>query len=96
MALTKKEFIDLIAEKTSLSQVESSQFMKNMIEIIAKELKKGEHVKIHGFGTFTAKDKKSRIGRNPKTKEEYVISARKSISFKVSNSLRSIVAELDV
>lgn len=96
MALTKKEFIELISEKTLLSQTDSSHFMKNMIEIIAKELKKGENVKIHGFGTFIAKDKKSRIGRNPKTKEEYIISARKSISFKVSNSLKSIVAELDV
>ncbi len=96
MALTKKEIIELIVKKTSLSQNDASQFMKNMVDLIAKELNKGENVKIHGFGTFVPNHKKERIGRNPKTKEEFVITARTAVSFKASNSLREVVAELDV
>jgi nucleoid DNA-binding protein len=96
MTLTKKEIVDLIITKTALSPDDASKFMQNMIDLIAKDLSNGKHVKIHGFGSFTANHKKERIGRNPKTKEEFVITARKSISFKASNSLREMVAQLDV
>lgn len=51
---------------------------------IIMSLARGENVKISGFGTFVIRDKNQRLGRNPKTKQEYKICARKSISFKTS------------
>jgi len=66
-----------------------------LLESILKELggfiTKGDYVKIMGFGTFLVHNKKERIGRNPKTKVEAVISPRKSVSFRPSVNLREMV-----
>ena len=58
--------------------------VNDIIEIIIDGLQSDKKVKIHNFGTFKLNNKKSRIGRNPKTKEEYKISSRNVITFKAS------------
>ena len=62
-------------------------FVNDIIEIIIRGLKTDSKVKIHNFGTFKLNSKKSRIGRNPKTKVEYNISSRNVITFKASKIL---------
>ena len=61
--------------------------VNDIIEIIIEGFQTDKKVKIHNFGTFKLNNKKSRIGRNPKTKEEYNISSRNVITFKASKIL---------
>ena len=61
--------------------------VNDIIDIVISGLERDKKVKIHNFGTFTLNRKNSRIGRNPKTKEEYNISSRNVITFKASKIL---------
>ena len=61
--------------------------VNDIINIVISGLERDKKVKIHNFGTFTLNRKNSRIGRNPKTKEEYKISSRNVITFKASKIL---------
>ena len=61
--------------------------VNDIVDIIIEGLQSDKKVKIHNFGTFKMNNKKSRIGRNPKTKEEYKISSKNVISFKASKIL---------
>ena len=61
--------------------------VNDIIEIIIEGLQTDKKVKIHNFGTFKLNNKNSRIGRNPKTKEEFNISSRNVITFKASKLL---------
>ena len=61
--------------------------VNDIINIVISGLERDKKVKIHNFGTFTLNRKNSRIGRNPKTKEEYNISSRNVITFKASKIL---------
>ena len=63
------------------------EIVNDVIDIIIEGLIKDSKVKIHNFGTFKLNKKNSRIGRNPKTKEEYNISSRNVITFKASKIL---------
>ena len=85
--LTKSKIIDNLFTTVGLSKNESSKILEFLILKIIGSLKKGEEVKIANFGSFKLKDKKSRVGRNPKTMQEYNISARRVIRFKASNLL---------
>ena len=61
--------------------------VNEIIDIIIDGLKSDKKVKIHNFGTFKLNSKNSRIGRNPKTKQEYSISSRNVVTFKASKIL---------
>ena len=89
-------------QKSNISRDEIAEAMKNefgfnrklcldivndIIEIVINGLQSDKKVKIHNFGTFKLNNKRSRIGRNPKTKEEYNISSRNVITFKASKIL---------
>jgi integration host factor subunit alpha len=63
---------------------------------ISKSLIDGHDVKISSFGTFIVRNKKERIGRNPKTGEEVPITARQVVTFRSSNVLKSEVSDLSI
>ena len=65
--------------------------VNDIIDIIIEGLKSDNKVKIHNFGTFKLSNKRSRIGRNPKTKEEFNISSRNVITFKASKILLNFI-----
>ena len=69
----------------------SEDLLEDILDIIVKNLKKYKKLKISNFGTFSVKSKKSRMGRNPKTKEKKIISERKVILFKPSKELKKII-----
>ena len=73
----------------------SKKICENLLEdffsIILNELKNNKKVKISKFGTFILRHKKSRIGRNPKTLEKKIISARNVVLFKPSNELKKFI-----
>ena len=69
----------------------SSNLLDDTITILINNLKKNKKVKISNFGTFTLREKKSREGRNPKTKEKKIISQRKVILFKPSKVFKEYI-----
>lgn len=84
---TRQNLYDLTYRELGISKVYSSAFVDTLFNKIIYNLKFDKTVKIALFGTFSKKNKKSRIGRNPKTKEEKIISSRNVISFKPSKFL---------
>ena len=86
--LTKKEIVNSIYMQIGFSKVISENLLEDFFNLILEGLKKNEKVKIAKFGTFILRDKNSRIGRNPKTKEIKVISKRKVVLFKPSKELK--------
>ncbi len=86
--LTKEEIVNSIYMQIGYSKKISENLLEDFFEIIFNGLKNNNKVKIAKFGTFQVRFKKSRIGRNPKTKEKKIISERKVILFKPSKELK--------
>ena len=86
--LTKKEIINSIYMQLGYSKKLIENILEDVFEIILESLKEKGKVKISNFGTFILRNKKARVGRNPKTKEEAVISQRNVILFKPSKLLK--------
>ena len=86
--LTKKEIVNSIYMQIGYSKRISENLLEDFFDIIFQSLKNNNKVKISKFGTFEVRLKKSRIGRNPKTKEKKIISERKVILFKPSKELK--------
>ena len=79
--LTKKEIINSIYMQLGFSKKLIENILEDMFEILLSTLKDKGKVKISNFGTFILRYKKSRIGRNPKTKKEFIIKDRKVVTF---------------
>ena len=86
--LTKKEIINSLYMQIGYSKKISENLLEDFFDIIFYNLKKSNKVKIAKFGTFHVRFKKSRVGRNPKTKEKKIISERNVILFKPSNEFK--------
>ena len=84
--LKKIDIIKDLSIKTGYSSNYSKKVINELVDAILQIIKKG-NLNLKNIGSFKIISKKERIGRNPKTKKEYVISQRKSVSFKPSTSL---------
>ena len=91
--LTKKDLINMIYMKVGFSKQITENIVEEFFSIIVSNLSKKKNVKISKFGTFLIKSKNSRIGRNPKTKEEKEISKRDVVLFKPSKKFRKLLNE---
>ena len=80
--LTKQEIVNSIYMQIGYSKNVAENLLEDFFDIIFKNLKENKKIKIAKFGTFELRLKKSRIGRNPKTKENKIISERNVILFK--------------
>lgn len=89
--VTRADLAEALYLEIGLSRTDSSQLVESLIDHVSNALEKGEHVKLAGFGTFSLRDKKERIGRNPKTLEEVKITKRRVLVFKPSQVLRERV-----
>ena len=86
--LTRADLVELIYSEVGISKTEASEIVDQFFEEIITDLVDGNSVKLTSFGTFSVRHKKERIGRNPKTKEEAIIDARRVISFRASKELK--------
>ena len=75
--LTKKDLVNLIYMQIGFSKQISENLIDDFFQTIVENLKKKKLLKLSNFGTFSIRQKKSRVGRNPKTKEEKIISQKK-------------------
>ena len=89
--LTKKDIINSIYMQLGYSKKVSENILEDFINEIVNSIALNKKVKISNFGTFSLKRKKSRIGRNPKTKETKVISSRDVVLFKPSNEFKEFI-----
>ena len=89
--LTKKEIINSIYMQIGFSKKISENLLEDVFQTLLTNIISEGKVKIAKFGTFILRRKNQRIGRNPKTKEEKIISARNVILFKPSNDLKKYI-----
>ena len=88
---TRSTLSEAVFKNVGLSRNESANLVDSVFSEILVSLIKGDDVKISSFGTFIVRQKKERIGRNPKTGEEVPITARSVVTFRASNVLKSKV-----
>ena len=86
--LTRKYLFNKINKRIGFSKNMSAQLVDDFFEILSLEIIKSYKVKITSFGTFNVIHKKQRLGRNPKTKVDAIINARKVVTFKPSLKLK--------
>ena len=89
MALTKADFAGHLFDELSLNKREAKDMVELFFEEIKRTLEQGEAVKISGFGKFGLRDKVGRPGRNPKTREEIPITARRVVTFRAGQKLKA-------
>ena len=87
--LTRQDISEALYRDVGLSKHESALMLETVLEHISKALIDGEIVKLSSFGTFTSRQKRERIGRNPKTGVAATINARRVISFKPSKLMKA-------
>ena len=89
--LTKKELVNIIYMQVGFSKKMSEHLIDEFFSLITLNLKKEKKLKLTKFGTFFIRSKKSRIGRNPKTKEDKIISERNVVLFKPSKEFKEFI-----
>ena len=89
--LTKKDIVKSIYMQIGFPKRVIEEIIKDLIDLIIDGIKKDKKIKISNFGTFVLRKKKSRIGRNPKTKEKKLISERNVVLFKPSKDFIKFV-----
>ena len=89
--LTKKDLVNLIYMQIGFSKHVSENLIDDFFQTIIDNLSKERSLKLSNFGTFTIRQKQSRIGRNPKTKKETTITKRNVVLFKPSKTFKDFI-----
>ena len=89
--LTKKDLVNLVYMQLGFSKQISENLIEDFLSTIVSNIKSEKKLKLSKFGTFSIRQKKSRIGRNPKTKETKMISSREVVLFKPSKEFKDLV-----
>ena len=89
--LTKKDLVNSVYMQLGFSKQISENLIEDFLSTIVSNIKAEKKLKLSKFGTFTIRQKKSRIGRNPKTKETKMISSRDVVLFKPSKEFKDFV-----
>ena len=89
--LTKKDLVNLVYIQLGFSKQISENLIEDFFSTILKNIIEEKKLKISKFGTFSIRQKKSRIGRNPKTKETKMISSRQVVLFKPSKEFKELI-----
>ena len=89
--LTKKDLVNLVYMQIGFSKLISENLIDDFLSLITSNLIKEKKVKLSNFGTFFIRKKDKRIGRNPKTKEQKIISERLVVLFKPSKDFKELI-----
>ena len=92
--MVKADIVRSIELKLNLTNREASRLVDQIIDIIKDQLAEGDQVLISGFGQWKVREKNARIGRNPKSKEEYVIAPRRVVTFYSSGVWRRAISSI--
>ena len=89
--MNKADLIEQIAKRTSATKADTERLLDAFVDVVSKNIKKKDGVKLVGFGTFAVSNRKARVGRNPQTGEEIQIPARKVPVFRPGKELKDSV-----
>ena len=89
--LTKADLIEEVVKVTELNRKDSETIVETIFDGIIAALQKGEKIEIRGFGSFRTRERRGRVGRNPKTGEQVKVPAKKIPFFKPSKELKDFV-----
>ena len=92
--MTKSELIERLAQQSELPKKRAEDAVNCIFETLATALSDGDRVEIRGFGSFSLKEHRAYVGRNPKTGEEVPVERKHSVHFKVGKQLRELVDAL--
>ncbi|HZO81608.1 MAG TPA: integration host factor subunit alpha [Candidatus Binataceae bacterium] len=90
--MTKADLVDLIYERVGWSKKEACEIVEEVFQIIEDSLRRGDKVKLSGFGSFVVNHKQARRGRNPQTGAAIIIDSRRVLSFRPSQVLKDLIA----
>ena len=91
MAMTKADIVEALYERVGFSKKEAADLVELVFDTLKNTLAKGQKIKISGFGNFVIREKRSRVGRNPQTGQSIEITARRVLTFRPSQVLRTDV-----
>lgn len=91
--ITRADLAEAVYERVGLSRAESSGLVETTLQLMSDALVDGENVKISSFGSFNIRQKSERVGRNPKTGVEAVITPRRVVVFKASQVLKDKIQD---
>lgn len=86
--LTRADLAEAVFQKVGLPRNESAELVESVLREIISSLEKGDNVKLSSFGSFGVRDKRERVGRNPKTGEVVPITPRRVLIFRASNIMK--------
>lgn len=89
--MNKAELVDIVAADAGTTKKDAEQIINKMMDTIIKTVAGGDKVTLVGFGTFEARNRKARLGRNPKTNEPLNIPAKRVAGFKVGKEFSEAV-----
>src|SRR5947209_2179539 len=89
--MTKADLIEEVAKIVELTRKDSEVVVETIFDSIVRSLRTGDKIEIRGFGSFRTRERKSRVGRNPKTGEKVEVPAKKIPFFKPSKELKDVV-----
>ena len=89
--MTKADLIDEVSRLAELTRKDSEVIVETIFESVVRSLRAGDKIEIRGFGSFRTRQRKSRVGRNPKTGERVEVPAKKIPFFKPSKELKDMV-----
>jgi integration host factor subunit alpha len=94
--VTKADIVEKVYQKIGFSKKEASELVELVFNTLKTQLHSGEKVKISGFGNFLVRGKNQRVGRNPQTGEQIMISARRVLTFRPSQVLKAMLNGEDI
>lgn len=93
--MTKSELIEKLAERSDLPKKRAEEAVNTIFDALTTSLAGGQRIEIRGFGSFSLKQHRAYVGRNPKTGEEVPVAEKHSIHFKVGKQLRELVDSIE-
>jgi integration host factor subunit beta len=94
--ITKKELVNRIAEKTTVTKVVAKDIIQSFLDSIIEELAAGNRLEFREFGVFETKERAARLAQNPRTLEKVKVPAKRIVKFKVGRMMRQKVSGDDV
>jgi nucleoid DNA-binding protein len=89
--MTKKDIVMQVSNDTNLTQIDVKKIVQRTLDVVIESLRRGEAVELRNFGVFKVKNRRGRIGRNPRTGQEVQVPEKKVVVFKPGLILRNRV-----
>ena len=90
--MNKSELVAALAEKADVTKKDAEKVLASFVDVVGDALKKGDKIQLVGFGTFEARKRAARVGKNPQTKAEIEIPATTVPAFKAGKALKDLVS----